>query len=594
MNAIILAAEGAALMKSRILPSCLQPVMGGTNMLDQQTRLLNIFGIPSNQIYVVIGSTGSWSLKQARNELDHYPQLNIVTNSSNDKTASEYSFYAAFDKCKDSKDLVVVNSDAIFDIRQLERLCTNKQSSSVLTKKPTSVNERGIKLKISESNKLTLCKTEEETVFPWLLFAGVLFIAKSDLARLSHTLPVLDTDGLIYSLDESLGIHTFENVDYNSMEITLKAGLSSIDLRGGSFASLERKHLVRKEARGNGFEKLTDEIDWLLSLPPNLSQLFPQVVNTERTGDSAWFEMPWYDAPCLRKNILTGIYSPESTWILMKQVLEFMFSEVYINIYEKKVNGVEWLFLKHIIRVRDRISQIYNANSVMRDLISSPKLSIDGDIYMNVPECLLIIANRIDFLKNLSPKSLRMIHGDFHFQNILVQYSGNTHGFLLADPRGELLGSDLYYDMGKLWHSFNGKYDLIHTDLCIVNQVNHFGSIRNFNLDYTNKQMLDTYSHIKGMASSVLEEYDEISNDEYWYFKTLFAEAMHFCSVSAFHLRSDGIENRAKCLYLRGVQLINQFISLTKLSNYNEDISLIKVHNLDEWAEELGHPSAPK
>jgi len=329
MNAIILAAEGAALMKSRILPSCLQPVMGGTNMLDQQTRLLNIFGIPSNQIYVVIGSTGSWSLKQARNELDHYPQLNIVTNSSNDKTASEYSFYAAFDKCKDSKDLVVVNSDAIFDIRQLERLCTNKQSSSVLTKKPTSVNERGIKLKISESNKLTLCKTEEETVFPWLLFAGVLFIAKSDLARLSHTLPVLDTDGLIYSLDESLGIHTFENVDYNSMEITLKAGLSSIDLRGGSFASLDRKHLVRKEARGNGFEKLTDEIDWLLSLPPNLSQLFPQVVNTERTGDSAWFEMPWYDAPCLRKNILTGIYSPESTWILMKQVLDFMFSEVW-------------------------------------------------------------------------------------------------------------------------------------------------------------------------------------------------------------------------------------------------------------------------
>lgn len=590
MNAIILAAEGASLMKSRSLPSCLQPVMGGTTMLDQQTRLLNIFGIPSSQIYVVIGSTGSWSLKHARNELDNYPHLNFITNSLNSKTTSEYSFYAALDICKDSEDIFVINSDAIFDIRQLERLCSNRQVSSILTKKPTSVNERGIKLTISESNSFDLCNIEEKIVFPWLLYAGVLFISKSDLAKLSHDLPVLDTDGLLYSLDKSLGIHTFKNIDYNSLETSFKDTLSSLDLRGGSFASLERKHLVRKEARGKGFEKLTDEIDWLLTLPSNLSPFFPQVINTERTGDSAWFEMPWYDAPCLRKNILTGIYSPKTTWITMKKVLDFMFSEVYSNPYESKFDGVEWLFLKHIIRVRDRITQIFNSNTVMRDLVCSPKLSIDGKSYMNIPQCLLLIAKRIKFMVNLSPKRLRMIHGDFHFQNILVQYSGNTHGFLLADPRGELQGSDLYYDMGKLWHSFNGMYDLIHTDLCVAIQNKSVDSILNFNLNFTNKKMVDTYYHINARSSSVLKEYNEIVNDEFWYFKTLFAEAMHFCSVSAFHLRNDGIENRAKCLYLRGVQLINEFITLTDLSKYDEDSAMVKTHNLTEWTEEMHHP----
>ena len=61
------------------------------------------------------------------------------------------------------------------------------------------------------------------------------------------------------------------------------------------------------------------------------------------------------------------------------------------------------------------------------------------------------------------PKSLYQIHGDLHFQNILV--GDSSKNFILADPRGDKEGSDIFYDMGKLWHSFNGKYDLIHTDI---------------------------------------------------------------------------------------------------------------------------------
>lgn len=66
-----------------------------------------------------------------------------------------------------------------------------------------------------------------------------------------------------------------------------------------------------------------------------------------------------------------------------------------------------------------------------------------------------------DMYNCFTPQELVMIHGDFHFQNILI--SDDYSDFVIADPRGELAGSDIFYDFGKLWHSFDGKYDLIHT-----------------------------------------------------------------------------------------------------------------------------------
>lgn len=587
MNAVILAAEGVSLAHARTLPSCLQPVMGGTNMLDQQVRLLNLFGIQSSRIFVVIGSSGSWAHENVKHELKRFPDLRVIVNKTNDVTTSEYSFYAALEQAVFSQGMIVINADSIFDLRQLESLCQNGKNSSILTKKPTSINERGIRLRISNDNELALCSNDSSEQFPWVLYAGLAYISPSGLVKLRSIPNVLGTNGLIHSLDVTLGLENFRNVDYNTLQIHFSENTSPLDLRGGSFASLERKHLVRKEARGKGLDKLSDEIDWLLHLPPHLKPFFPSVISTERTDEIVWFEMPWYDSPSLRKNIMTGVYSPDKAWVLLDKVLDFMFEEVYSNIIDTLDDGVEWLVLKHIGRVRDRVTDIYSASNVMRNVVKLPCVIINGKRYRNIPECILMISERIELLKVLSPSSLRMVHGDFHFQNILVEYSGNPHGFILADPRGDLHGSDLYYDMGKLWHSFNGLYDLIHTDLCNVTVYNNAAEIEAYSLDFANQQILKSYSIIKSMATEVLHKHTEISSDSHWLLKTLFSQAMHFCSVSAFHLKHDESESRALALYLRGVQLINEFIDVSELSKYETDPALVNRYMLNEWAIEL-------
>jgi hypothetical protein len=130
-------------------------------------------------------------------------------------------------------------------------------------------------------------------------------------------------------------------------------------------------------------------------------------------------------------------------------------------------------------------------------------------------------------------------------------------------------------------------YDLINTDLCRTNKRLDESGATAFELVFSNKQMVRTYSQIKGLSISILEDYDEIRNDPSWLIKTLFSEAMHFCSVSSFHLKDDGTENRAISLYLRGVQLINEFIGASELLGYDSDPGLVKMYALDEWFEKV-------
>ena len=126
MQVLILGAEGPGKGYNSNVPACLQPMKGATNLLDQQIRILNLCGIQTNSIYVVIGSQGSWASVEAKNKIAKYPQENIIVSNLNDKTTSESSFYLALSKIDVSGPLLVINSDSVFDTRHIEALINNQ------------------------------------------------------------------------------------------------------------------------------------------------------------------------------------------------------------------------------------------------------------------------------------------------------------------------------------------------------------------------------------------------------------------------------------------------------------------------------------
>jgi len=71
-----------------------------------------------------------------------------------------------------------------------------------------------------------------------------------------------------------------------------------------------------------------------------------------------------------------------------------------------------------------------------------------------------IIINKLQ--KNYSPQIVGIIHGDFWFSNIIIEYNDN---YKFIDMKGQVdniltLNGDIYYDYGKLYQSILG-YDLI-------------------------------------------------------------------------------------------------------------------------------------
>lgn len=131
--------------------------------------------------------------------------------------------------------------------------------------------------------------------------------------------------------------------------------------------------------------------------------------------------------------------------------------------------------------------------------------------------------------------------------------------FILADPRGELNGSDIYYDFGKLWHSFNGFYDLIHTDISEASMLYTNQEESSFSLKLGNSDLLSIYQQIKNDVEKLILNYP-IAKDPDFKLKIHFAEVMHFSSLMWFHLKHDKTENRALCLYLQAIRLANDLL----------------------------------
>ena len=555
IDVLILAAEGISVSHGRSIPACLQPMRGGTSLIDSQVQQFNLCGIPKKSIFIVIGDQGSWNKTTSEILYKKYDRENILVNHKNNTTTSEVSFYLFLEKIKSDNHLLIVNSDSIFDVKHIEQLI-HSEENSLLTRSAKSINERGIKIESEGKSVISVIKENVIGSFPWDIYSGLLFLNKSTINFIRKKRKIYDSKGLIYALDKLIDIKNFKKVCYDFMSNGYEfENVMSKDLTGGSFASLSRKHIVRKEAKDQGVEKLIWEIDWLNLLPDNLKPFFPKVIDFFKEENYAWFEMPYYSQNNLRKNILIGNFKSKETLEIIEKILTFCFENLYNKTIDKEPKKT-WLFNHHFVRVVERLIQTKSISPKFTKIIKSKYLKINGEKYLNISYILKILFNKSELIKKLSPESLKMIHGDLHFQNILIGPTDTNKDFMLADPRGELLGSDIYYDLGKLWHSFHGLYDLIHTDLFLLED--NIDDLE-FTFEFPNKELLNTYLLIKEGMTNLIYKYPLIQNDPYAMLKIRFNECMHFCSVMPFHLKKDDKEIRAIALYIQGVILLNKF-----------------------------------
>lgn len=548
MKAFILANSSKYhFVKGSCMPTCFLPVHGELTVIQRIFSLLSVSGFSQDDISVCFGKGAVWDLDNTINIVDKIKVKKFF--SFEPDTLNSGIFNDDFFK---DDDLLVIDASKVIDMAIITRLIRYKERNVMVVKDMLSPDNESDLICVTDDRVDNVVKSENAE-YPWVGYAGICKLSKDFVdeidSKLVIPLPFMDVVRL--AIDK----HILKTVNYDDLGYGIIRRGHSNELIGGSYSKLNYRLVVRKEAEGDGREKLINEINWLISIPENLKPYFSSVLEYDITSPKVYYNVPYYGSKNLREYIFSGNFDANDTIVFLDKLLHWMFD----NVYCRKISLApqNWTMNKHINRVLDRLVECCDKSVDLKRLIEAEKIIINGKEYKNAREIYTKIQNMDDFIKKVNPIDLVMIHGDLHFQNILLSDETDT-GFILVDPRGEHNGSDIYYDMGKIFHSIHGKYDFIHSDQFRLS-IDYVNGVPNATYIFTNEYMVAEYDKIYDKFLNLISGFEYMKKDPNWKMKCLWAEASHFCSVMTFHVNKSSTPDRVMLLYLMGVILINEF-----------------------------------
>ncbi|EGG45474.1 hypothetical protein SGM_4179 [Streptomyces griseoaurantiacus M045] len=325
-------------------------------------------------------------------------------------------------------------------------------------------------------------------------------------------------------------------------------------LAGGSYARTyvhlhrQGRRIVRKEAFGEGQDKLSEEIGWLRGLDDSARRHFPDVVEHRIETRGASMDLRYHPLPTLRGLILSGAIDEEEAALWARRILAVVKRDLYPAGERDVPEG--YIRRTHLDRVARRLAETAAALPRRHRLWEAERVRVNGVWLRNVRHVVADLGRDERMLGLLTPRRLLRTHGDLHFDNVLIDRS--NHRFLLIDPRGNP-GYDVAYDLGKVWHSVNSLYDLIHGGHVEV-------TVGEKEIDYTltAPELVAFYRAVRRRLYHWLTATHWHRGEPHWLLKVRLAEAAHMCSVMPFHIAHDERETVALACYARGVELINE------------------------------------
>lgn len=203
----------------------------------------------------------------------------------------------------------------------------------------------------------------------------------------------------------------------------------------------------------------------------------------------------------------------------------------------------------YLTKTIDRLNKLKDDERFSNFFVSPIK--VNGKKYKSLNEIE-------DILKQVVPNELydvdqfNIIHGDLCFANIIID---NNYNFVkVIDPRGKFGDFDIYgdprYELAKLFHSVDGKYDFIIKDLFDINY-----DLNQAAIDYHINDRVRDYDLYK-LFTDVFN--DEIGNDLP---KIELIEALLFLSMIPLH--GENIKHQLTMLGT-GLNILNRIVDITE------------------------------
>jgi len=229
----------------------------------------------------------------------------------------------------------------------------------------------------------------------------------------------------------------------------------------------EFNHITIDKMRGklkktsDNKDKFVGEISWYLKIPSDIEYCRPRIFSYSMSYNEPYIDMEYYSYHTVHELFLYGNLR-YAQWKSVFDRISFVLDDFsrYTVKGDQIVPSLKSIYLDKTISRLETLS----TNPRFADLYNVP-LTVNGIRYRPVSDVIKILKDIIpDRLFDVDRFSI--IHGDMCFSNILID--DNFSFIKLIDPRGKFGSFDIYgdprYDIAKLFHSVDGKYDMIIKD----------------------------------------------------------------------------------------------------------------------------------
>ena len=243
------------------------------------------------------------------------------------------------------------------------------------------------------------------------------------------------------------GIHNINIEDYTeSSDIQVISKLN-----GNSFAStyLVNDHgnvFIRKHIEKNNntvhYLKLKRQMEDIQRINFLWNDSTPKILSSSDNEYEFYYDMEYLENYTLVSD-LEPKYQKEVLLNLLDKVEENLYS------YKKEIEGMQWL-QDHLDKKIFPKLEVYQKDKDFYHLINEEEILINGKKYFGLRKVLSEIDKR-----NIKPRYIRQIHGDFTLENVMVDENLN---FKLIDMDGADYADAAELDLGKMCQSVLSRY----------------------------------------------------------------------------------------------------------------------------------------
>lgn len=291
------------------------------------------------------------------------------------------------------------------------------------------------------------------------------------------------------------------------------------------------------EKKSKNKNKLIDEINWYLKIPPELKYLCPNIYDYSTNSNGPYICMEYYSYPTLHELLIFGN--------LDKYSWERVFKSILFRIEDmSRFQPGTGRYLK------DSLYEMYVEKTIsrMKSIEAIPELKrfynnpfeINGEKYLPITKYMSLIKEVVPKRLVTNDISFHVIHGDLAFSNILFDLENNI--MRLLDPRGQFGAYGIYgderYELAKIMHCTEGFYDYIIEDMFTI-------SIEGSNIEYSINHNGDADKIFKSVFCDRISDVDNLR----------LIESLLFLSMIPLHNENS---NRQIVMLARGLELLRK------------------------------------